>query len=85
MCVCCWKQEGLVLLVDVGPAMHSVLPDVEKTCSLLMQKKVKYDSFFSFHSQIIYYSFFFFVLGRVLTSNKAYCICSVVSVDLQQV
>lgn len=82
MCVCCWKQEGLVLLVDVGPAMHSVLPDVEKTCSLLMQKKVKYDSFFSFHSQIIYYSFFFCVREG---SNKAYCICSVVSVDLQQV
>ncbi|CAF2106280.1 unnamed protein product [Brassica napus] len=44
-CVCCWKQEGLVLLVDIGPAMHSVLPDVEKTCSLLMQKKLIYNKF----------------------------------------
>lgn len=40
------------MLVDVGPAMHSVLPDVEKTCTLLMQKKVNKIPF-SFHSQII--------------------------------
>ncbi|KAG2314346.1 hypothetical protein Bca4012_065016 [Brassica carinata] len=39
------NREGLVLLVDVGPAMHSVLPDVEKTCSLLMQKKLIYNKF----------------------------------------
>ncbi|KAF2620359.1 hypothetical protein F2Q68_00038774 [Brassica cretica] len=39
------NREGLVLLVDVGPAMHSVLPDVEKACSLLMQKKLIYNKF----------------------------------------
>ncbi|XP_009107395.1 ATP-dependent DNA helicase 2 subunit KU80 [Brassica rapa] len=39
------NREGLVLLVDIGPAMHSVLPDVEKTCSLLMQKKLIYNKF----------------------------------------
>lgn len=38
--MCSSKQEGLVLLLDVGPAMHSMLPHVEKTCSLLLQKKV---------------------------------------------
>lgn len=34
-------QEGLVLLIDVGPSMHSVLPEVEKVCSMLVQKKVR--------------------------------------------
>ncbi|KAK6918510.1 Ku70/Ku80 C-terminal arm [Dillenia turbinata] len=38
--------EGLVLLVDVGPSMHNLLPEVEKICSMLIQKKLifsKYD------------------------------------------
>lgn len=33
-------QEGLLLLLDVGPSMHGVLPQVEKLCSMLVQKKV---------------------------------------------
>ncbi|KAJ4757639.1 ATP-dependent DNA helicase 2 subunit KU80 [Rhynchospora pubera] len=40
------NKEGLVLLLDVGPSMHGVLSEVEKVCSLLMQKKLifgKYD------------------------------------------
>ncbi|CAA7015773.1 unnamed protein product [Microthlaspi erraticum] len=39
------NREGLVLLLDVGPAMHSILDDVEKTCSLLLQKKLIYNKF----------------------------------------
>lgn len=34
------EQEKLVLLLDVGPSMHSVLPEVEKVCSMLVEKKV---------------------------------------------
>lgn len=71
-CVCCWKQEGLVLLVDIGPAMHSVLPDVEKTCSLLMQKKVNKIPF-SFHSQIIT---LFCLCYRVFIVFGFVCCCS---------
>ncbi|CAN8321234.1 unnamed protein product [Cochlearia groenlandica] len=39
------NREGLVLLIDVGPAMHNILPHVEKTCSLLLQKKLIYHKF----------------------------------------
>ncbi|CAH2035998.1 unnamed protein product [Thlaspi arvense] len=39
------NREGLVLLLDVGPAMHSILPHVEKTCSLLLQKKLIYNKY----------------------------------------
>ncbi|XP_078442889.1 ku80 family protein [Wolffia australiana] len=36
------NKESLVLLLDVGPSMHHVLPDVEKICSILVQKKLIY-------------------------------------------
>ncbi|EOX96206.1 Ku80 family protein isoform 1 [Theobroma cacao] len=34
------NKEKLVLLLDVGPSMHSVLPEVEKVCSMLVEKKL---------------------------------------------
>ncbi|TKY63746.1 ATP-dependent DNA helicase 2 subunit KU80 [Spatholobus suberectus] len=40
------NKEALLLLLDVGPSMHSVLPEIEKVCSMLVQKKLifnKYD------------------------------------------
>ncbi|XP_073141287.1 ATP-dependent DNA helicase 2 subunit KU80 [Henckelia pumila] len=40
------NKEGLVLVLDVGPSMHSILPEIEKVCSMLIQKKLifnKYD------------------------------------------
>ncbi|MBA0877881.1 hypothetical protein Goshw_004184 [Gossypium schwendimanii] len=40
------EQEKLVLLLDVGPSMHGVLSEVEKLCSMLVEKKLifsKYD------------------------------------------
>ena len=50
--------------------MHSVLPDVEKTCTLLMQKKVNKIPF-SFHSQIItLFCLCYKVSNRALLSNK---------------
>lgn len=27
-------------MLDVGPSMHAMLPEVEKVCSMLVQKKV---------------------------------------------
>jgi len=33
------------LVLDVGPAMRSVLPDVEKACSMLLQKKLIYNKY----------------------------------------
>jgi hypothetical protein len=33
-------QEGLVLLLDVGPSMHRALQEVENVCSTLVRKKV---------------------------------------------
>ncbi|KAJ0051662.1 hypothetical protein Pint_00251 [Pistacia integerrima] len=36
------NREALLLLLDVGPSMHSVLPQVEKLCSMLVQKKLIY-------------------------------------------
>ncbi|KAL9859347.1 putative DNA helicase [Arabidopsis thaliana] len=39
------NREGLVLVLDVGPAMRSVLPDVEKACSMLLQKKLIYNKY----------------------------------------
>ncbi|KAK4411285.1 ATP-dependent DNA helicase 2 subunit KU80 [Sesamum angolense] len=32
--------EGLVLVLDVGPSTHALLPEIEKVCSMLVQKKV---------------------------------------------
>ncbi|KAK4284922.1 hypothetical protein QN277_001690 [Acacia crassicarpa] len=40
------NKESLLLLLDVGPSMHCVLPDIEKACSTLIVKKLmhsKYD------------------------------------------
>ncbi|XP_016184209.1 ATP-dependent DNA helicase 2 subunit KU80 [Arachis ipaensis] len=40
------NKEALVLLLDVGPSMHSVIPEIEKVCSMLVEKKLiftKYD------------------------------------------
>ncbi|GAB2274418.1 ATP-dependent DNA helicase II subunit 2 [Dionaea muscipula] len=37
------NKEGLILLLDVGPTMHTILPEVEKFCSLLIQKKLIYN------------------------------------------
>ncbi|URD75280.1 Ku C terminal domain like [Musa troglodytarum] len=34
------NKESLVLLIDVGPSIHSVLQDVEDVCSMLVQKKL---------------------------------------------
>ncbi|XP_009399523.2 ATP-dependent DNA helicase 2 subunit KU80 isoform X1 [Musa acuminata AAA Group] len=34
------NKESLVLLIDVGPSIHSVLQDVEGVCSMLVQKKL---------------------------------------------
>lgn len=71
------KQEGLVLLLDVGPAMHSVLPDVEKACSLLLQKKVKI--FLSFLLKFLVTSLLW-ILSFIAFGFGLY-----VAVDLQQV
>jgi hypothetical protein len=35
-------QEGLVLLLDVGPSMHRALQEVENVCSTLVRKKACY-------------------------------------------
>ncbi|KAF1868103.1 hypothetical protein Lal_00018619 [Lupinus albus] len=39
------NKEALVLLLDVGPSMHSVFPQLHKLCSMLMQKKLIYTKF----------------------------------------
>lgn len=31
-----------MLLLDIGPSMHHILPDIEKICSMLVQKKVSF-------------------------------------------
>ncbi|EEF50392.1 ATP-dependent DNA helicase 2 subunit KU80 [Ricinus communis] len=36
------NREGLILLLDVGPSMHNVLPEIERICSMLIQKKLIY-------------------------------------------
>uniref|UniRef100_A0A1D1Z9U1 ATP-dependent DNA helicase 2 subunit KU80 n=1 Tax=Anthurium amnicola TaxID=1678845 RepID=A0A1D1Z9U1_9ARAE len=36
------NKEALVLLLDVGPSMHKVIPEVEKICSMLVGKKLIY-------------------------------------------
>ncbi|XP_034708614.1 ATP-dependent DNA helicase 2 subunit KU80-like isoform X5 [Vitis riparia] len=37
------NQEALVLLLDVSPPMHNFLPEVEKLCFMLLQKKLIYN------------------------------------------
>lgn len=39
------NKESLVLLLDVGPKMHGVLPQVEKVCTLLLEKKLIYNKY----------------------------------------
>ncbi|XP_068650378.1 ATP-dependent DNA helicase 2 subunit KU80 isoform X2 [Aristolochia californica] len=34
------NKEALLLLIDVSPPMHRLLPEVEKLCSMLIQKKL---------------------------------------------
>lgn len=45
-------QESLVLLIEVGPSMHGVLPEVEKVCCLLAEKKVHSNIFCCFSNSI---------------------------------
>ncbi|KAL5712525.1 ATP-dependent DNA helicase II subunit 2 [Ranunculus cassubicifolius] len=33
------RKEALLLLLDVGPSMHGLIPEMEKICSMLVQKK----------------------------------------------
>lgn len=37
------NKEGLVLVIDVAPSMHALLPEVEKVCCLLATKKLIYN------------------------------------------
>ncbi|GFP82266.1 ATP-dependent DNA helicase 2 subunit ku80 [Phtheirospermum japonicum] len=37
------NKESLVLVLDVGPSMHAMLPEVGKVCSMLVQKKLIYN------------------------------------------
>ncbi|KAL8500243.1 hypothetical protein ACS0TY_020010 [Phlomoides rotata] len=39
------NKEGLILVLDVGPSMHALLPEVGKVCSMLIQKKLIYNKF----------------------------------------
>ncbi|KMT00104.1 hypothetical protein BVRB_1g019280 [Beta vulgaris subsp. vulgaris] len=39
------NKESLVLLLDVGPKMHGVLPQVKKVCAMLLEKKLIYNKF----------------------------------------
>ncbi|KAK3036017.1 hypothetical protein RJ639_030718 [Escallonia herrerae] len=39
------NKEAVVLLLDVGPPMHSVLPEIERVCSMLIQKKLIYGKY----------------------------------------
>ncbi|XP_047978720.1 ATP-dependent DNA helicase 2 subunit KU80 isoform X1 [Salvia hispanica] len=39
------NKESLVLLIEVGPSMHGVLPEVEKVCCLLAEKKLIYGKY----------------------------------------
>ncbi|PHT59150.1 ATP-dependent DNA helicase 2 subunit KU80 [Capsicum baccatum] len=39
------NKEALVLVLDVGPSMHSVLPEIEKVCSLMIQKKLVFSRY----------------------------------------
>ncbi|XP_057501213.1 ATP-dependent DNA helicase 2 subunit KU80 isoform X1 [Actinidia eriantha] len=34
------NKEALVLVLDVGPSMHNMLQEIEKVCSMLVQKKL---------------------------------------------
>lgn len=36
------NKEAVVLVIDVGPTMHGILPDIEKLCTMLVQKKLIY-------------------------------------------
>ncbi|XP_042501367.1 ATP-dependent DNA helicase 2 subunit KU80 isoform X1 [Macadamia integrifolia] len=36
------NKEGLILLLDVSPSMHNIIPEIEKVCSMLIQKKLIY-------------------------------------------
>lgn len=36
------NREALLLILDVGPSMHDLLPEVEKVSSMLVQKKLIY-------------------------------------------
>ncbi|KAL5147387.1 ATP-dependent DNA helicase 2 subunit KU80 [Glycine soja] len=39
------QQEALLLLLDVGPSMHPALSEIEKVCSMLLQKKLIYSKY----------------------------------------
>ncbi|KAM7260780.1 hypothetical protein ACFE04_026255 [Oxalis oulophora] len=39
------NKECLTLLIDVGPSMHDLLPQVENLCSLLIEKKLIYSRY----------------------------------------
>lgn len=65
----CFKQEALVLLLDVSPSMHNILQEVEKVCSMLVQKKVPIslcECFFAIYSLAFCYMLsFLLIVGRI--------------------
>lgn len=50
----------MVLVLDVGPTMHAILPEIEKVCSMLIEKKVCFGP--SNSVQIVVDSFCTFIL-----------------------
>lgn len=59
----------MVLLLDVSPSMHNILQEVEKVCSMLVQKKVPIslcESFFAIYSLAFCYMLsFLLIVGRI--------------------
>ncbi|KAM1252435.1 hypothetical protein ACFX13_041280 [Malus domestica] len=39
------NKDGMVLLIDVSPSMHKALPEIEKVCSMLVEKKLIYNKY----------------------------------------
>ncbi|KAI5345312.1 hypothetical protein L3X38_013189 [Prunus dulcis] len=39
------NKDAMVLLIDVSPSMHKALPEIEKVCSMLAEKKLIYSKY----------------------------------------
>ena len=70
------QQEALLLLLDVGPSMHPALSEIEKVCSMLVQKKVLVIAILLSIQSFIFF-FFFFVL--IFCYFNLVCLVSLVS------
>lgn len=76
----------MILVIDVGPSMHNAIPEIEKVCSLLAEKKVPSEFFpehtFMLVGLVIFYLCCFYKVFPL--TSFCFCLCSSYIINLMK-